>query len=60
VDLYGNTNKFITLLPSDSRIWTIYSRVHETKYDSKKILSLVNLSLDKKLEKERPLEKMAS
>ncbi len=50
----------ITLLPSDSRIRTVHSGMHGTKHDTKKVLPLVNLSLDKKLEKEGQMEKMAA
>jgi len=50
----------ITLLPSDSRVRTILSRVHETKYDIQKVLSLAITSLDKELEKEGQMEKMAA
>jgi hypothetical protein len=37
----------IYILPADSRIKPIYSKVLRTKYDSKKVLSLVSVSLDK-------------
>lgn len=50
----------ITLLPSDSRVRVIISRVYETKYDIQKILPLAHLSLDNKLEKERQMEKMVA
>jgi hypothetical protein len=50
----------ITLLPSDSRVRTILSGVHETKHDIQKVLSLAITSLDKELEKEGQVEKMAA
>lgn len=52
-DIRNSCNKkrgcFITLLPSDSRVRTVLSRVYGTKYDISKILPLVDLSLDKEL-----------
>ena len=50
----------ITLLPSDSRVRTILSGVHETKHGIQKVLSLAITSLDKELEKEGQMEKMAA
>jgi hypothetical protein len=66
--LYGNlTNtcgkkrgcSFVNL-PYDSKFGIILGGVYESKYDSTQILSLAYISLDKKLEKERPLEKMVA
>lgn len=51
---------FITLLPSDSRVGIIISRVHGASDDIQKILSMADISLDEKLEKEGPMEKMAA
>lgn len=50
----------LIVLPHDSSISTVVSRVHGTKNDFPKILSLANISLDKKLEKEGQMEKMAA
>lgn len=49
-----------TIIPYDSRFEPIYSGVHGTRNDTTKILSLVNISLDKKLEKEGQVEKIAA
>jgi len=51
---------FITLLPSDSGVRDVRSKLYGTKYDTKKVLPLVNLSLDKKLETKGQMEKMAA
>lgn len=56
----GVTNRNFTLLPSDSRVRTILSGMHETKHDIQKVLSLAITSLDKELEKEGQMEKMAA
>lgn len=48
------------ILPHDIGVRIVLSRVHGTKYDFSKVLSLVDLSLDKKLEKEGQMEKMAA
>ena len=48
------------ILPHDSRFGSVLSRVHETKHGVQKVLSMVSLSLDKKLEKEGQMEKMAA
>lgn len=66
--LYGNlTNTcgkkrgcYYSNLPYDSKFWIVFGGVHESKYDSAQVLSMAYISLDKKLEKERPLEKMAA
>lgn len=50
----------VIILPNDSRPGLIFSRMHAGKYDLSQILSLVNFSLDKKLEKKKSLEKMAA
>ena len=50
----------ITLLPSDSRVGIIVSRMHGASNDIQKILSMAYVSLDEKLEKEGPMEKMAA
>jgi hypothetical protein len=55
----GNT-KINIILPHDSRLGPVLSGVHETKYGVQKVLSLVSLPLDKKLEKEGQMEKMAA
>ncbi len=47
-------------LPHDSKLRIIVSRMHGTRNDIPKILSLVDLSLDSQLEKEGSLEKMAA
>ena len=48
------------ILPHDSKLGLVLSGVHETKHGVQKVLSMVNLSLDKKLEKEGQMEKMAA
>jgi hypothetical protein len=48
------------ILPHDSRLGSVLSGVHETKHGVQKVLSLVNIPLDKKLEKEGQMEKMAA
>jgi hypothetical protein len=48
------------ILPHDSGFGPVLSRVHGTSNDIQKILSLVNLSLDKKLAQEGQMEKMAA
>lgn len=66
--LYGNfTNScgkkrgcVIIALPYDSKPGIVFGRVYESKYDSAQILFMAHISLDKKLEKERPLEKMVA
>lgn len=50
----------ITALPYDGQLKSIYSRMYGTRNDIQKILSYVNISLDKELEKKRPLEKIIS
>ena len=50
----------ITILPSDSRVGIIVSRMHGASNDIQKILSMAYVSLDEKLEKEGPMEKMAA
>lgn len=66
-DFYDITNSckkrrgcFITILFTDSEPRPIFSRVHRTRNDFSKILSLVDLSLDEKLAQEGPLETMAA
>jgi len=49
-----------SILPHDSQLRIVFSRMYGTRNDLPKILSLVNLSLDTQLEKERSLEKMAA
>ena len=48
------------ILPYDGQLELVYSRVYGTRNDSSKILSLVNLSLDKKLAQEGQVEKIAA
>lgn len=50
----------IIVLPYDGQLKSIYSRMYGTRNDIQKILSSVNISLDKELEKKRPLEKILS
>lgn len=50
----------ITLLPSDSRVGIIVSRVYGAENDIQKVLPMAYVSLDKELEKEGPMEKMAA
>lgn len=50
----------ITLLPSDSRVGIIVSRVYGTRNDIQKVLPMAYISLDKELEKEGPMEKMVA
>ena len=50
----------ITLLPSDSRVRTIVSRVYGTRNDIQKVLPMAYLSLDKELEKEGQMEAIAA
>ncbi len=47
-------------LPHDSKLRVVFSRMYGTRNDFPKILSLVDLSLDSQLEKERSLEKMVA
>lgn len=49
-----------TALPHDSRFRIVFSGMHGTRNDISKILSLANLSLDKKLAQEGQMEKMAA
>ena len=56
----GVANKIIYLLSNDSRVGAILSGVYETKHDIQKVLSLAITSLDKELEKEGQMEKMAA
>lgn len=60
VNSNGATDKNISLLSNDSRVGIILSGVHETKHDIQKVLSLAITSLDKELEKEGQMEKMAA
>jgi len=48
------------ILPHDIGVRVVLSRVHGASNDISKILSLVNLSLDKKLAQEGQMEKMAA
>jgi len=48
------------ILPHDSGFGLVLSGVHGTEYDFPKVLSLVDLSLDKKLAQEGQMEKMAA
>jgi len=50
----------VTALPYDIGVRIVLSGVHGTSNDFPKILSLVNLSLDKKLEKEGQMEAMVA
>ncbi len=50
----------ITLLPSDSRIRLIDSRMYGAKYDTKKVLFMAYLSLDEELAQEGQMEKKAA
>lgn len=50
----------LIVLPHDSSVSTVVSRVHGATNDFPKILPLANLSLDKKLEKKGQMEKMAA
>lgn len=50
----------ITALPHDSEVKPILSGMHGTRNDIPKILSLANISLDKELDKEGQVEKMAA
>ena len=49
-----------SILPHDSRFGLTLSGVHGTSNDIQKVLSLAHISLDKKLEKEGQVEKMAA
>lgn len=51
---------FVTALPYDSQLITIFSRVHGTRNDISKILSFSCISLDKKLEEGRQMEKTSA
>lgn len=48
------------ILPNDGSFKFVLSGVHGARNDISKILPLVNISLDEKLEKERQVEKMAA
>lgn len=48
------------ILTHDSIVRPVLSRVHGASNDFSKILPLANISLDKKLAQEGPLEKMAA
>jgi len=50
----------VTALPYDIGVRIVLSGVHGTSNDFPKVLSLVNLSLDKKLAQEGQMEKMAA
>lgn len=50
----------VTALPYDIGVRIVLSRVHGTEYDFPKVLSLADLSLDKKLAQEGQMEKMAA
>ena len=56
----GRRGCFITALPHDISVRPVLSGMHGTSNDFPKILSLVDLSLDKKLEKKGQMEKMAA
>lgn len=49
-----------TTLPYDGKFKPVYSRVYGTRNDTKKVLSLAYISLDKELEEKRQVEKMAT
>ena len=59
-DSCGGRGCRVIILTHDSGIKPIYSNMFSTKYGFPKILSLVNISLDEKLEKEESLEKNAA
>lgn len=48
------------ILPHDSRLESVYSGMHGARNGSAKVLCLANISLDKELEKEGQMEKMAA
>jgi len=50
----------IIILPHDSKLGLVLSGVHEIEHGVQKVLSMVSLSLDKELEKEGQMEKMAA
>lgn len=50
----------ITALPYDSQPKPVFSRMHGTRNDISKILYLADISLDKELEEEGQMEKMAA
>lgn len=50
----------LIVLPYDSQLKPIYSRMYGTRNDTKKVLSTTHISVDKKLETTRPLEKMVA
>lgn len=50
----------VIVLPHDSGVGVVLSRVHETKCDIQKVLFMADLSLDKELAQEGQMEKMAA